>query len=63
MSKTLMPRSDHELMDWAVFTLKDGWSICRCGAHWSLKAGSTAQDVTSLFQSHVRYFNNKTLVL
>ena len=42
----------------------DGWrSRCQCGAEWTHPAGRPKEEMDSIFESHVRYFHNKTLVL
>jgi hypothetical protein len=46
---------EHTNINWAVFYASDGWTVCSCGAHWSMKPGSTKEQVDSLFASHVAY--------
>lgn len=38
-------------------------SRCACGAHWSHPMGRDEELMTEIFQSHIRYFENKTVVL
>ena len=36
---------------------------CTCGAWWTQRKESSPEHLQSIFESHVKYFNNKTLVL
>lgn len=41
----------------------DTLSVCYCGAQWSHPARRPEAEMDSIFASHVRYFENKTVVL
>lgn len=38
-------------------------SSCTCGAVWTHPLNRTQEELDSIFLSHVRYFNNRTMVL
>lgn len=42
---------------------KSLYVICLCGAHWSHDAKVKIEEVEEIMKAHVKYFNNKTLVL
>jgi hypothetical protein len=38
-------------------------SNCSCGARWSHSKNRSEEEIEAIFKAHVKYFNDRTLVL
>jgi hypothetical protein len=46
-----------------VYDLSGVRSECTCGAHWTHPITRLAQEIDSIFASHVKYFERTTVTL